>query len=135
MSSCDMASISSLPSSFPHPTRPVSIDQYNAPQDVYNETFVHEAQPTEEEDREGLHGLLGFISELFEKVPAKLDHILLDNYMNHRENEGPVIVERGSTTTSRGLQETGDSSKKLERFKIRTQDFDDDVKEEQNVKR
>ncbi|PRQ43803.1 hypothetical protein RchiOBHm_Chr3g0472321 [Rosa chinensis] len=129
--------MSSLPSSFPHPTRPVSIDQYNAQQVVYDETFVHGAQLTEDEDREGLDGLLGFVSELIEKVPAKLEHILLDKYMDHRENEGPVIVERGTTTTttSRGLQGTGESSPKLERFKIRTVDFGDDVKEEENVKR
>ena len=57
--------------------------------------------------------------------------------MNHRENEGPVIVERGATTTSRGLQGSvlGESSRKLERFKIRTVDFEEDVKEEEKDKR
>lgn len=132
-----MTSMSSWPSSFPHPTRPVSIDQYNAQQVVYDDAFVHEALPKEEEDREGLEGLFGFISELRERVPAKVEHILSNNYMDHRENEGPVIVERGTTTTSRGLQGSvlGESSKKLERFKIRTVDFEEDVKEEEKDKR
>ncbi|PQP98008.1 hypothetical protein Pyn_21671 [Prunus yedoensis var. nudiflora] len=129
----DMTSSMALP----QPTRPIILDNMTCtnsepylqkkearlPQEFVD--HVNLAPPTEEEDKEALHGLLEIISELREKVPAKLaDHL--------RDMDGtkalPTVLK--GSTASRGLEGV-DLSKKLERFKIRTFDSEGVVKEEQ----
>ncbi|KAI5319135.1 hypothetical protein L3X38_038843 [Prunus dulcis] len=129
----DMTSSMALP----QPTKPISLDNITCtnsepylpktearlPQQFVDR--VNLAPPTEEEDKEALHGLLEIISELREKVPAKLaDHL--------RDMDGtkalPTVLK--GSTASRGL-EAVDLSKKLERFKIRTFDSEGVVEEEQ----
>ncbi|KAM1196830.1 hypothetical protein ACFX2I_008502 [Malus domestica] len=137
-----MSSISELASIFPYPTKPVSIDNMTStdsesfatdgrlPRQFVDHEHVYVAAPpttppAEEEDREAVDGLRGFISEFCERVPARIAEQLL----NMDGNKGQATVQKGAT---RGLQGSMEElSHKLERFKIRTLDIVGVVKEEE----
>ncbi|TQD70305.1 hypothetical protein C1H46_044164 [Malus baccata] len=94
------------------------------PRQFADHEHVNVAAQTEDEDREALDGLRGFISELREKVPAKL----ADQLLKVDGKKSSVTVQKGAT---HGLQgSVQELSNKLERFKIRTLDFGGAVKEE-----
>ncbi|CAB4317620.1 unnamed protein product [Prunus armeniaca] len=78
-----------------------------------------------EEEGQALDGLLGFISELWEKAPAKIaDQLLIMDGTKAR-----TTAQKGTST--HGLQGSVEELlHKLERFKIRTYDLGGDVKEE-----